>query len=310
MPAGWVVALGVIVVLGIAAVATVMILNQNRTAQATAQEYFEALAAGDASAAWALTDPAAFEDGDVGFLTDEVLASATELISDVSVVPADDPLDTFDQRVNVAYTLAGERHTLPLLVGRGEPEWGFLKTYQMRAPFADRVSFSLPLVGTLTLADNVIRPDSPAMTLFPGVYPVAATEPDYLALDQTEVVVNGEGTRMDVTFQATAALEAQLQLRVNEFLDECALEMEMGEDDSVCPLFVYIAHADITPGSWEILEYPTVDLHPEGWFFNAEGGSALFTPANGEEPVEMYGHIDVPGMIQVQDGQVDLVTQW
>ncbi len=302
----WLIALGVVALLVIAGAVTVSILNLNRTGQATAQEYFEALAAGDATAANALSNPDTDYRSDATFLTDEVLASATELISDVKVVPASGTFSYSGDDVNVSYTLAGERHTVELWLPQGEPEWGFLQTFEMRRPFVEYSYLHVQGLAAFTLAGHRLDHQDNWLSLFPGVYPVAPADPDFFELKESEVVVDGLGTDVSVTFEPTAALVAEVQAQANNFMDECAQQTETGKADSACPLFVYMPFADSTLGTWEILEYPTIELRAHGSSFMASGGAARFTPWGGGEPVDTYRGIEFGSQVRVIDGKVEL----
>lgn len=299
-----IVVVAMIVALAIGGAVTVWSFNQDRTAQDTAQQYFNALAAGDAGVAHALTDPSSLANGSLDFLTDEVLAGATERISDVSVEPANDPLDTFDQNVIVTYSLAGERHTVPLTLSRGEREWGLLNTYQLSEPFAHQTSFTSEGAGAFTVAGIPVNSQTPSTRVFPGVYPVASADPTYLALEQDQLVVNGVDRVAPVTFQPTAELQAEVQRQVNGHLDECAAALETAAQAQGCPLLVYVPHAEATAGTWEIVEYPTVELGLNGTYFSTTGGVARFTPTDGSDAVDTFRGIDHSGTVEVADGEV------
>lgn len=328
MPAGWVYALGVALMLAIAAVAIGMIVNQNPTAQAVAEEYFEALAAGDASTALSLTegydpdpDPESRdpEDGP-DLLTDEVLAAAVELISDVAVVPADDLTDEHDQKVEVSYTLAGERHTFPLTLKRVPTN-----RYLIPQRFGQWTSFPSYGPDTLTVAGvpvhSGIEPapgvwfaNSAAWTqIFPAVYPVAAVDPTYLDVAMPELVVTGVGLVPDVEVVPTQQLVAELQEWSDQWLDNCVEYSPMAESSARdCPLYVHHPAGTAVIGAWEILEYPTVEVGQFGgqYFADARHGRAAFTPIpeeGGGGPIEMTQEVALRAGFAISDGEVELL---
>lgn len=304
------IAVGALALLVAAGAVTVSILNQERTAQATAQQYFDALARGDATTANALTAPATDATGDTSLLTDEMLASANELISEVSVTAADDPLDTFDQKVEVSYTLAGERHTVTLVLAQGEPVWAFLNTWQLRSPFSERLVFSMTGTSTFMVGDAPIDGTAPAAQLFPAVYPLAAASPDYFTMEDDQLVINGTDSNPSVAFIPTPALTAAVQEQVNAIVDTLAESTDVSHAPWPYPLSTVLPNAGIAPGTWEIIEYPTVEpsLIVGGSVFVTHGGRAAFSPAGGGEPVEMTREIELGVTVEVIDGEVHVTA--
>ncbi len=331
---GWIIAFATVVVVAIAAVAAVTILNRDRTAVAIAQEYFEALAAGDASTALALTegydpdlDPVLRQPSDgPDLLTDEVLASAVELISDVKVVAADDPADEHNQKVKVSYTLAGETHTFPLTLKR-EPGNKYLIP-QRFAPWASFPAYEprtftvagVPVHSGTELAAELI-PDAwvgdkaPWTQLFPAVYPVAAVDPTYLDVTEAELVVTGVGLVPDLELAPTEQLLAELQEWIDQEIDTCVEYTRWaGSPAATCPL--YVEHPDVehsvgklVTGTWEILEYPTVEIGQFGgrYFADARDGRAAFTPRHeegGGGPIEMTQEVAVRATFYIWDGKI------
>ncbi len=247
----WVIALGVLVLLVVAAFVVVTVLNKERNAHATLEQYLHALAAGDATTAASLLEAERTPSPGPDLLTDEVLANAEELISDISVVTvAGGPSPTLEG----SFTLNGQRYTQTFNVREGEPEWGFLKTYQVELP--DKVSVT-PIATNdvdVELAGVHLKSTTPQVYLFPAVYPVAAIDPTYMDLAEDVFVVTGEESPEPVEAVPTPALIEQAQQQVNEAFDEC---VELATDDHVlhgCPL-LFMGDQ----GTWEVLEYPTVE---------------------------------------------------
>ena len=324
----WVITLAAVAILAIAAVTTVVIFTQGRTAQAVAEEYFEALAAGDASAALALTegydpnlDPESREPRDgPDLLTDEVLGAAVELISDVSVVAAEDPTDEHDQKVEVSYTLAGETHTFPLTLKR-EPT----NRYLIPQRFGQWTSFPSYGPDTLTVAgvpvhsgtepaSGVWAANSAAWTqLFPAVYPVAAVDPTYLDVTEPELVVTGVGLVPDVELAPTEQLVAELQEWSDQEIDGCAEVSIFAESrDGLCPLYAVHPAGKTVMGTWEVLEYPAVEIGQFNglYFSDSRYGRAAFTPApeeGGGDPIEMTQEVAYRAVFQISGGEVEIL---
>lgn len=301
------IAAGALLLLTIAGIVTVSLLNQGRTAQATAERYFTALSEGDATTANALTAPNDLDAHRDDLLTDEMLSGASELIGDVSVVPANDPLDVFDQKVEVSYTLAGEHHTQTVLLARGEPEWGVLRTWQMPRPFAHDITFWVEGPGDIELAGAEIDATARSVRLFPAVYPVAAADSKYFELTEDELAVDGVETLASLQFLPTAALVEAAQAQVNEMVDVCARTTPTSEQLDGCPLFVVLAESGYAPGTWEVVDYPTVELPHGGVIYTTSDGLARFTPADGRDPVDMLRGIELAGTVEVSGGEVRLI---
>lgn len=297
---------GALVVLVTAGALTVSTLNQGRTAEATAERYFNALAAGDATTANTLTSGANPLNNNRDLLTDDVLGGAIERISDVSLAPAQDPLDTFKSKVNVTYTLAGERYTDTLVMSRGEPEWGFLKTWEMAAPFTSGATLTDgDRTQTFTVSGVPADVEQRAALLFPAVYSVAAADPTLFEVEDDELVVNGVEASAAVTLVPTQALVAQVQAQVNEIVDGCVASTQTAAPSPGCSLAATtVAHAQSTPGTWQILEYPNVAVTHGGSRFVATGGRAQFSPDAGGPPVEMTRDVEYSGPVEITGGTV------
>lgn len=298
----------VLVVLAVGGFIAVHFLNEGRTAQATAQEYFDALAAGDAETANALT--ADLSSDDAAFLTDDVLAAATERISDVEVVPADDPLDVFDQNVIVTYTLDGRQVEDRVVLSRGEPEWGVLRTWRMSRPYAESATFSVSGPGTLTLAGLPLNDGTPAVhaVLYPGVYPIEVKETTWVESPIDEIVVITGDELENVTMEPTEALTDEVQRQLDDSFRECVAGLESAWDNTgtECPLTAYLSGLGDPRGSWEIIDYPVAAPEPisSGSVYAYSGGEAIFTPDDGSEPATSQGTFAIGWYVTVSDDAV------
>lgn len=266
----WAITLGVLVLLVAAGFAVVSVLNKERTAQATLETYLNALANGDATTAASLLEsewvPAAGPD----LLTDEVLANAEELISDVSVASVP---DWPSPRLEGSFTLNGERYTQTFYMRGGEPEWGFLKTYQVKLPDSVRVTPSTTQNVVMELAGVPLKPATKEVRLFPAVYPVGLVDDTYVDVTSDVFVVTGEEAPDPVEVVPTPTLIDLVQEQVNAFFDEC---VQFATPDHVLPGCQDLRGAG-EPGSWELLEYPTVEQSTVGEvvIMVATGGQAV-----------------------------------
>ena len=309
-----VVTLGLLLLLALGAFVAVQLLNQGRTAQATAQDYFDALAAGDASAANALTVGGGPSARDAPFLTDAVLAAATERISGVTVLPADDPMDTFDQRVIVSYSLAGEEYEEEFTLRLGEPEWGVLRTWQLPRPVTSKLIFLVNGPGTLTLSGLPVNPDSVAgrAELFPAVYPLGVVESAWVGLaagDESVVVAPGLDAP-GYTLVPTDALTAEVQRQMDEFLEACVAQLfyPLRNEDTGCGFRAYLTEPGMPHGSWELLDYPVASPLLGGSVYAYTGGDARFTPDDGGESATSWRGLDNARFVRVTEDAVSLTV--
>lgn len=284
-----IIGLGLLVLLTIAASIVVGNLNKERTAHAALEQYLNALAAGDATTAASLLEADWTPSAGPDLLTDEVLANAEELISDISVVSI---TDWGTATLEGSYNLNGQRYTQTFRVREGESEWGLLKTYQVELPERVWVTPSSLNHVDVELAGVPLKSTTPHVRLFPAVYPVAALDPTYLSLTQDLLVVTGDERPERVEFAPTPALVELAQQQVNAAFDECVQSTRGEETLPGCPVHFLVAAFVGGPGSWELLEYPAVE-HIGGAnavSFAARDGRAVFTHhESGERYKEDHG---------------------
>ncbi|WP_062078044.1 hypothetical protein [Demequina globuliformis] len=295
--------LGALALVSVGLVLLVAHLNDSRTAQAAAQEYFEALATGDATKANTLTRDMDVMDERYQLLTDEALGAATELISDIEVEFHEDALDPYDSQSEVSYTLAGERHTVHIHMSRGEPDWWFLDTWLMPDPFAFQGHATSSGWQTFSVAGLPTQTLGYTPLLYPAVYPIEPSEPDYVTLAEDELAVDGEANEGTATFSPTAALIAEVQAQVNARLDDCVTSTSVAEVDEGCPMHALIDQH--TKGTWHILEYPAVELSRGASWYSAFGGRAQFVPEDGA-PMDALRPIKLEGYVHIADGMVTI----
>lgn len=298
---------GLLALLALAEWAAAPVLSQERTPAAAAERYFQALADGDATAATAMTFDPDSDLFDSTYLIDDVLGAATERISDVKVTALNDPLVGPKHKVEVSYTLAGERHQSSLHLKEVEPTWVFLRNWKIHEAFATTLAVDRDSLTQLTLGGEVIEGDATYIQLFPAVYPVALTEPDLFTADSTELVMNGVDDHDFVTINPTAELQTIVQSQVNGLVSNCAAATPTSTRAiEGCSLYLHLERGGDTPGVWKILEYPTVKLARSNRLYFASGGSAQFTPSDGGAP-ETTDEVEVNGTIVLEDGRVRLI---
>lgn len=298
---------GAVIVLGIVGAVGVSVLNSTRTADAVALTYLGHIADGDASAANALVDPdvpnAARE-----YLTDEVLKSATERISDVSVRSLG--VEGSDQAyLEVSFKLDGVTQNGTLTAEKGTPEFLVLDTWKIVTPLVQQVRVDVEGPGATAIGGVSLGLDegssyrSADVVLYPGVYEVESETDGLFALDSSRLLVGaGSATSAYLDFVPTEKLVEVVQQQVDALLDTCAESTEARSDG--CPLRVFVYPSD-TPVDWTIVSYPTVELADSGLRFAAEGGeaTAAYTETSfgstedstDEVSISFYGEVEISG---------------
>lgn len=298
-----------ILLVGIAApIILVNALNTHRTPAVYAERYLAALASGEASEANALTAPSLAEPEGTDLLADQVLAAATEHISNVSVSTVDGSGDNTIRTLQATFTLAGAEHTSTLIMKPGTPEWGVLKTWQVDPSSIQTTRILAEGDPKFTVAGVDINEGVQTVRLYPAVYPVVSIDQEFLTIKPTEIAVSNEARQMyDLTATPTPALESEVQRQVTNWLDECAtttVSYPLTRGSSPCPLQIVLSQRGRVTGTWEIMEYPTVKIWHGGTIVSTSGGLALFTAADGSETGEMWRGIEATGLVEVSDGSV------
>lgn len=278
--------------------------------QAVAERYLGHIASGDATSAAALLAPS--HPGVAGFrddalLTDEVLQSAVERISDVSVArhPASDvDVANFD----ITFTLAGEKYDERLDLIAGAPLWGVIPTWQVRAPFS--VAFLLEASGPapVTIAGVPIsapaRGDVAWVTMYPAVYRLGV-DGDYYTTTSDTITVGIDNSPGTVDLRPTERLERAVQEEVEAVLADCMAQATMAPEG--CP---FQASADATgvPVSWGMDAPPTVVLDETGTRFSFDDGwiRAVYMPATASGETQEEAALWLSGTVSVHGSDVEV----
>ncbi|CAG7843997.1 hypothetical protein USB125703_00215 [Pseudoclavibacter triregionum] len=160
-------AIGAALLLIVGGIVVVNVMNGQRSPEAAVRQYVQAIADGDAESANHMVDPNIPSEAR-GYLTNDMLASATERIEIVSVKEADK--GSGDQRaVTVEYRLGGVAYSATVNVERGSKEYGLLDTWRILTP----------LVGTGHIASNV-----------PGPVTVGSSSVEFTESDKTSTPIS------------------------------------------------------------------------------------------------------------------------
>ncbi|MGM7671521.1 hypothetical protein [Microbacterium sp. A93] len=307
---------GAVIVLGIVGAVGVSVLNSTRTADAVALTYLGHIASGNASAANALVDPDV-SNAARAHLTDEVLKSATERISDVSVRSIG--IDGSDQAyLEVSFKLDGVTQDGTLTAEKGEHEWLVLNTWKISTPLVQNVRIDVDGPGALSIGDVPLDIDesssyrSTEVALYPAIYEVTSDGDGLYELESSQLQVGaGLVASTYFVFAPTEKLVEEVQQQVNTLLDTCA-ESTAARSDG-CPLRTYVYPSD-TPVAWTIISYPTIELTSDGLRFSADGGEATAayteTSFGSSEDVTDEVSISFYGEVEISDGDVKVTYSY
>lgn len=306
---------GVVVVIG-ASVAVSIVNQVVFSPQNQVESYLDAIVAGDASAALALSDVDGSAEQQV-LLTDKVL-QATEgritgyTITDVSTagdtatVTADIDLDGVKE--DAVYSLK-KSGTTALFFDNWtlEPVW--MPTLSISvAPGID----SIDVNGTVVeLTAEVQQSGYLEVLAFAGDYVIgSAGDAEWLAAEpqtaQVGIAVASGGVRLEL--EPTAKFISTVDEQVAEYLAGCAAQKSLYADD--CPIYVF-DYGTITDVVWTIDEPAVTSLgssYDNEWYLTTDDrGSATVTYANTDflgkvSPETATVDFSVTGMVKMVDG--------
>lgn len=308
----WVlVALAVTLVVGAAAI--IMIFDRGRSALEVAEEYLQHIADGDVEASFELIDSSESEpmfDSDPTLLTEEVLGSAIERISDVEVEYSPGFSDAGSSTVvDVTYTLAGETYSGMLRLARDEGGWFDPGGWLVRGPFTAvwpmgtrDASFLLGDVEIVSAADaELLR----GYELFPAVYPISAVDATFFDTDRDELVVAtvGLSEAEAVEVRPNAHFESELHSEAEAFLTGCAAQTTWRPEG--CP-FAAPIEARAAAVAWDVGS-PSVYLLVDETMFTAEVRiRATFTPEGATEPTVWEDLISFTGEVEIDGSTLSI----
>ena len=297
-----------IAVLAIGGAVAVNVINGTRSPEAVAEKYLSYIAAGNAEAANKMVDPNVRED-ERTLLTNEVMQSASERISDVKVKAYPDAGG--DERpLRVTYRLDGVQQEARLMASKGDPEWLVLDTWQLDDSLTVPVSVNVYGQADITLggADVPLERDESGygqaeFSLYPGVYEFGQKEGSdlYEIVDPSAVVgADGLSSSFSLELKPTEAFTKNVQDQVNAIIDKCAKSKDARPEG--CPFYTFVYPTD-TKVNWKVDEYPTIELNDQGTRFNGDNGQVTATYTRDflgkktkekqERTLYLYGEIEI-----------------
>lgn len=293
--------IGGVVVLAIAGSIAIGVINGTRSPEALAEQYLDHIAEGRATAANALVDPNV-PNADRRFLTDEVMASATQTISDVSVKQVEAVGDTAG--VQVSYKLDGVTQEAYLEAEKGDPEWLVLDTWNLTSSLATENTFWSNGPGKVSIGGVPVESEGEQATamLYPGVYELSTDGSEFYELqDSVLTVAAGLGATKELQFVATDALREAVAAQVDAVLEKCITSTDAAPDG--CPFSAFTFNDD-TKVTWTLKEKPVVEISDNGTDVQVEGVAvASYTEEffgttrerDDEDQYGMYGKVSIDG---------------
>jgi hypothetical protein len=251
----------------VAAAVVVGVVSRPSEPDAVAQEYLDALAAGDGERALSRVQ----EQPDDGVDRTGMLAGASELITEPRVVGVDRPSDGTSAEVAISYALSGEAHEGSLILDRVDGEWaitgGALAAVEVASDLGDTA-----LLGDVRVPLGVVE-------VLPARYDVRAAPADILIGEGGITALPGavRPVALDAELSPDALAEAQEQL--DEYARACAAPATEVADACgfVLPWAARLSRLDAV--TYRIDALPALALAADGGSFEATGGDIVATVA-------------------------------
>lgn len=226
-----------------------------------AEAYLDALGKGDAKAAGDLSK---VKGAGSGMLTNRVLGSAGDRISDVSIGKASVSGDLAS--VAVSYRQAGKSHDETLRLTRTGTSWLVHDTWAVSSSLAGRIT----VTTDDTLGDAAVTVDGQKvgttsdgtldLSAYPGTYSLKIAGSKYFEATTKKVTVSPDsalGTDVDFTATATPQLETDAEKLITDLIATCA-KSTSGTLDQSCPF--YGAGSDVTKASYRVTQQPSLKV--------------------------------------------------
>ena len=227
------------------------------------ENYLQALQDGDGALALGILN-AEVPDANAALLDAEALSASTQ---GLEVLEMEEVASSVDGRASVvlSYRIGEEQGESTFELEQTGTRWLFFDEWSFRAQQLPTVQVTAPNQNEAELnGARVLLPEG--TNTFAAFYPArvaASYTSGYFEAPEQTGVVSGPGDGLDLTLrsQATAELVETVDSRVREFLDSCAGEQNRLAPPG-CPFYHLTDNRVEPPITWEILEYPTVQISP------------------------------------------------
>lgn len=227
------------------------------------ENYFQALQDGDGALALGILN-AEVPEANAALLDADALRASTE---GLEVLGMDEVSTSMDGRTNVVvnYRIDGAEQQSTFELEQTGTRWMFFDEWSFRPQDLPTVRVNAPNQNEAQLnGARVLLPEG--SNTFAAFYPsrvAASYTSGYFEAPEQSAVLAGPGDSVDLTLrsQATEELVKTVDARVREFLDNCAGEQNRLAPPG-CPFYHLTDNRVEPPITWEILEYPTVEISP------------------------------------------------
>lgn len=234
-------AVGLVLVLVV--VGALILMNVNRSQygpETVAQEYLDAVAAGDLAAAQEIT-PATVPNGANEALVDpEVFAASASSIEDIQISEAE--IDGDAATMTATYTIDGQDYELPLAADKSGRQGVFFDQWTLQPPVLQTLSVNLTQTADATMNGEPVDLATGATeyAVMPGAYELVVPETKYTKEGSSAITVGfapdeePQPATLNVTIDVTDAYKKDVTEAVTKKLDEC---LESGKLETDCGFF-------------------------------------------------------------------------
>ncbi|GAA1909758.1 hypothetical protein GCM10009688_13040 [Arthrobacter gandavensis] len=227
------------------------------------ENYFQALQDGNGALALGILN-AEVPQANAALLDSDALRASTE---GLEVLGMEEVATSVDGRTNVvvSYRLDGAEQQSTFELEQTGSRWMFFDEWTFRPQSLPTVRVNAPNQNEAQLnGTRVLLPEG--TNTFAAFYPsrvAASYTSGYFEAPEQSGVLAAPGESVDLTLrsQATKDLVETVDARVREFLDNCAGEQNRLAPPG-CPFYHLTNNRVEPPITWEILEYPTVEISP------------------------------------------------
>ncbi|WP_198394581.1 hypothetical protein [Brevibacterium yomogidense] len=230
-------AVGVVLVLVV--VGALVVMNMNRTQygpETVAQQYLDAVAAGDLAAAQEVTTATVPNGANEALVSPEIFSGSDSAIEDVQVGEAD--IDGDVATMTASYTLGGQDYELPLTAEKSGKQGVFFDEWTLQPPVLQTLSLDLTQTADATVNGESVdlATGDTEYAVMPGSYELVVPETKYTEEGSAAISVGfapdeaPQPAALNVTIGVTDAYKKDVVKAVEAQLDEC-LESEKLETD-------------------------------------------------------------------------------
>lgn len=234
-------AVGVVLVLVV--VGALVVMNMNRTQygpETVAQEYLDAVAAGDLEAAQEVTTATVPNGANEALVSPEIFAASGLSIEDVKVGEADISGDV--ATMTASYTLGGQGYELPLTAEKSGKQGVFFDEWTLQPPVLQTLSLNLTQTADATMNGEPVDLETgdTEYAVMPGAYELVVPETKYTEEGSASITVGfapeeqPDPAALNVNIGATDEYKKDVVKAVEAKLDEC---LESGKLETDCGFF-------------------------------------------------------------------------